>query len=54
MICRSWTTKEDYNYKFIEDGKVELENQHNIFSVLYEDWCNEYYVIDKWKTLKFN
>ena len=53
MICRSWETRKDYNYKFVEDGKVELENEHDIFTVTYEDWCNEYYIIDKWNSLKF-
>lgn len=54
MICRSWETKKDYNYKFIEDNKLELENDEDIFTVSYEDWLNEYYIIDKWNSLKLN
>lgn len=54
MICRSWETQKDYNYKFVEDGKVELENEYDIFTVLYEDWVNEYYIIDKWNSLKID
>ena len=53
MICKHLITKEEYNYRFVEDGKVELENKYNIFTVLYEDWCQDFLVIDKWNTLKF-
>ncbi len=54
MICRNCNTRKDYNYRFIEDGKVELKNQFENFSILYEDWCDDYYIIDKWNTLKFD
>ena len=54
MICRNLTTKEDYNYRFVDDGKVELENQYDIFTILYEDWCNDYYVVNKWNSLKLD
>lgn len=53
MICKNLKTNIQYNYRFIEDGKVELENQYNVFSVLYEDWCMDYLVIDKWNDLKY-
>ena len=54
MICRNLSTDEHYNYRFIEDGKVELENEFNIFSINYEDWCLNYLVVNKWKNLKFS
>ena len=54
MICRNLSTDEHYNYRFIEDGKVELENEFNIFSINYEDWCLNYLVVNKWKSLKFS
>ena len=41
-------------HRFIEDGKVELENEFNIFSINYEDWCLNYLVVNKWKSLKFS
>ena len=51
MVCRSWNTKVDYEYTFEEGGKVRLRNPLQDFTVLYEDWCNDYYILDKWKIL---
>ena len=47
MICKSIQTNEEYNYSFTEDGSVVLENQYYTFSVPYENWLNEYYIISK-------
>jgi len=54
MICKSEKTNEQYNYSFIEDGKVLLENKFDVFSIPYEDWVNEYYVISKLDKLNLN
>lgn len=54
MVCKSNISSSYYNYTFIEGGKVLLENMTEKFSVLYEDWVNEYYVVDKWKTIETN
>ena len=51
MICRNEVTKIDYEYTFIEEGKVRLRNQEQDFCILYEDWCNNYYIVDKWKKI---
>lgn len=53
MICKNIISEDLYNYKFIEDGLVELNNP-DMFEpkyVKYEDWCMDYYVVDKWKSL---
>ena len=47
MICKSTQTNEEYNYSFVENGCVVLENQYHTFSIPYEDWVNEYYVVSK-------
>ena len=54
MICRNIINRYDYNYKFIEDGLVELSNinMEKPIYVKYEDWCMDYYVIDKWNDLR--
>ena len=52
MICRNNWTHNDYDYSFVECGQVLLENEYEQFFVNYEDWVNDYYVIDKWKSLK--
>ena len=51
MICKKINSDQLYNYKFIEDGKVELENQYEVFSITYEEWCMGFYVIDKWNSI---
>ena len=51
MICRNISTKEDFNYKFIEEGKVQLTNPTKEYIILYEDWCMDYLIIDKWRNL---
>lgn len=52
MICRNLNTKEDFNYTFIGNNIVKLENQNNTLFVNYEDWIIEYYIIDKWDSIK--
>lgn len=53
MICRSELNNKYYDYKFIEDGIVELTRPDSEDPVLvkYEDWCNDYYVIDKYRDI---
>ena len=51
MICRHHLTKEDYNYTFINDRLVKLDNHIKSFEVKYEDWLEDYYVINKWESL---
>lgn len=53
MICKSTKTNEEYNYSFVENGDVLLENQSHAFSISYEDWVNEYYVVSKLYYLKW-
>lgn len=53
MICKSTQTNEEYNYSFVENGCVVLENQYHTFSISYEDWVNEYYVVSKLYYLKW-
>ena len=54
MICTRYNNPEiRYNYKFIpETDKVEVSNKdfHDVIS--YDEWCKEYYIIDKWRTIK--
>lgn len=56
MICKCIESGFLYNYSFIDGGKVLLENPHlkdypMSLEVNYEDWCMDYYVVDKWKSL---
>lgn len=53
MICRNESSGVLFNYKFVEEGMVELSNNEleQPKLVKYEDWCNEYYIVDKWRTI---
>lgn len=52
MICRNVTNGKDYEYTFEEGGKVRLRSRIQDFTILYEDWCINYFVIDKWRNLR--
>ena len=47
MVCKSIQNNEEYNYSFVEDGSVVLENQYYTFSIPYENWLKEYYIVSK-------
>lgn len=53
MICKSDIDGEYYNYRFIEDGVVELSRPdiENALFVKYEDWCMDYHIINKLKNI---
>lgn len=51
MICRNILTKVDYNYKFIDKETVELSNVDKTEIINYKDWCKDYLIIDKWRTI---
>ena len=55
MICARLDDKNAtrYNYKFIpETNKVEVSNK-NFYDVIdYHDWCKEYYIVDKWRSVE--
>lgn len=51
MICRNIITNKDYNYSFMENDKVLLDDKTEKFSISYEEWVDNYYVKDKWKRL---
>ena len=56
MICARKDDKElvRYNYKFIpESNQVEIENKDFYDVISYDDWLNEYYIVDKWKILEW-
>ena len=51
MICSRKDDKElvRYNYKFIpETDKVEVSNKNFYDVISYDDWLNEYYIVNKW------
>lgn len=57
MICKNISTGFLYNYSFVKNGMVLLENPHLkdypvSMKVNYEDWCMDYYIIDKWNSLE--
>lgn len=50
MICKNEQTGEYYNYEFVENEvKLWQPNMINEIFINYKDWCNEYYIVDKWK-----
>ena len=51
MICRNSITKVDYEYTFENDGNVRLRNLTEDFIVRYEDWCFDYFIVDKWRNI---
>ena len=56
MICSRKDDKElvRYNYKFIpESNQVKIENKDFYDVISYDDWIEEYYIVDKWKTLEW-
>ena len=52
MICRNNLTKEDFNYSFIENNCVKLENKFHTVIEKYENWINNYYIINKLASLE--
>lgn len=56
MICKCINNGFLYNYSFVDDGMVYLENPNlkdypQSLKVKYEDWCMDYLIIDKWRSL---
>lgn len=51
MICKDCKTGIPYNYSFVEDGKILLENKDETKEVDYEIWVDDYYVYDKFGSL---
>lgn len=54
MICKSDINGEYYDYRFVEDEVVELSrpDMKNVLFVKYEDWCMNYHIINKWKSIR--
>ena len=52
MICANNKTNVLYNYSFINDNELRLENSNEKFIINYEKWLNEYYIKDKFSKLK--
>ena len=55
MICTRINDKSliRYNYRFIpETNKVEVSNKDFYDVIDYHEWLEEYYIVDKWKTVE--
>lgn len=52
MICKNYISNNMFNYEFVENGMVKLTSKGQSFEVKYEDWVNDYLIIDKWNSLK--
>ena len=54
MICSRLDDKNltRYNYKFIpETNKVEISNNDFYDVISYDQWRQEYYIVDKWNNV---
>lgn len=54
MICTRLNDKDliRYNYTFLNEGKdVRVWNNDYEKIIPYDRWINEYYIVDKWKTV---
>ena len=51
MICKEIKTGLYFNYKFKNKNKVILSDNKDSFIISYDQWCKQYYIIDKWKNL---
>ena len=54
MICKRNSDGKYFNYSFINDAIVKVENPHAVDDttfVNYPEWCRDYLVIDKWRSL---
>jgi hypothetical protein len=53
MICsRLNDNLTKYNYKFIpETDKVEISNNDFYDVISYDQWRQEYYIVDKWNSV---
>ena len=50
MICKSERSPHnEYAYRFVDNGEVELSNENETFRISYEDWSLDYYIIDKFR-----
>ena len=55
MICARLDDKNEtrYNYNFIpETDKVEVSNKDFYDVIDYHEWCEEYYIVDKWRSIE--
>ena len=55
MICKNIKTGKLYNYLFNKQNKVEIDNGNGWhMGIDYEDWCKDFYIVDKWRNLTQN
>lgn len=51
MICKKTLQDKIYNYSFVENGLVKLDNHEEEIVIPYEEWKENYYVVDKWSKI---
>jgi len=51
MICKNIITNVEYDYSFDDEGNVILKNYNQNFTELYENWLDNYLIVDKWKKI---
>ena len=51
MICKNIKTNILYNYFFDNYNRVMINDGFESTTVNYKDWCEDFYVVDKWKNL---
>ena len=53
MICsRNDHPEVRYNYEFIQEtNQVKVFNKDFYDVISYDEWRDEYYIVDKWKTV---
>ena len=54
MICsRNGHPEVRYNYEFIQEtDQVKIFNNDFYDVISYDDWCLEYYIVDKWGSVE--
>ena len=51
MICKNIKTNILYNYFFDNYNRVMINDGFESITVNYKDWCKDFYVVDKLKSL---
>ena len=55
MICKQIETGKYFNYRFLNNKEVEIDDSDGFIKKLtYESWLNDYFIIDKWRYLTDN
>lgn len=51
MICKHSDSGIYFIYKFVDKNTVEISNGDFSKNISYENWINDFFIIDKWRDI---